>query len=103
MNVKPVPSEKPHNSVEIVQTVEKVIEPSSGPVIESNTLETVTTTTTTTTTETTGPGAIVQTTETHEIKAEINSQSDTVPNGDGVDNNKLSEPENNEMTGRYRF
>lgn len=86
----------PQNSVEIVQTVEKVIEPISEPVIASNTLETITTT------EITGPIETVQTIETHEIKTEITSESETVSNVESVDNNKLSEPENNEMTGNDR-
>lgn len=91
----------PQNSVEIVQTVEKVIEPNSEPVIESNTLETVTTTTTITTTEVTGLSETVQTTETHEIKTEITPEVETVPNVEStVDHTKLSEPENNEMTGK---
>lgn len=83
-----------------MQTVEKVIESSSDPVNVSNTVETVTTTTTTTTPTDANDSETIQITETHEIKTEINSQLETVSNEDGADSDKLSEPENNEMTGK---
>lgn len=98
-------------SVQIVQTVEKVEEaekvdePSSvGDIIESTTLETVTTTVT-------SAGDTVQITETHEINTETtsNTTSETTAdpaveteigfNVENIDSNKLSEPENGDMTG----
>lgn len=91
-------------SVRIVETVEKVNEPSSGDIIESTTLETVTTTET-------SAGDTVQTTETHEIKTDtttnttIEATADTAVeseiglNVESIDKNKLSEPDNSEMTG----
>ncbi|XP_055317352.1 ensconsin isoform X11 [Sitodiplosis mosellana] len=93
---KTVPNETPENSVEIVQTVEQVNEPiavEEVKIVETKTVETVTTTEVVS-----GDGESVQSTETHEIKTEITSESEPVSNVDNIDNNKLTEPENNEMT-----
>lgn len=90
----------PENSIEIVQTVEQQVnEPNA--VEEVKTIETKTIETLVTTTEVvSGDGETVQSTETHEIKTEITSESEPVSNVDNnIDNNKLTEPENNEMTG----
>lgn len=89
------------NSVEIVQTVEHVSEPSSAEVksIETETVETVSMT------QVSGDDDTVKTIETHEIKTEITSEPEPQPQPqpetivETIDNNKLTETENNEMTG----
>lgn len=84
-----------------MQTVELVNVPSIAEVktIETKTVETVTTTTEVIPDSETEP---VQITETHEIKTEITPESEPVSNVENIDTNKLTEPENNEMTGEKR-
>ena len=92
----------PENSVEIVQTVQTVEQQVNKPsaVEEVKTIETKTIETVTTTEVVSGDGETIQSTETHEIKTDITSESEPVSNVDNnIDNNKLTEPENNEMTG----
>lgn len=98
---KIVPNETPVNSVEIVQTFEQVNEPIAT---EIKTTETVTTTEI-------SNGDSVQIIETNEIKTEITSEPEPEPqqqqtqqpdaNVESTEsNNKLVEPENNDiMTG----
>lgn len=83
-----------------MQTVEKMTEPSATEekTIEMKTIETVTTTEIVSGGD--GDGETVQTTETHEIKTEITSEPEPASNGENIDTNKLTEPENNEMTGK---
>lgn len=93
----------PVNSVEIVQTVEHVSEPSSAEVktIETKAVVTVTMTPVSVDDDT------VKTIETHEIKTEITSEPEPEPQPqpqpetivETIDNIKLTETENNEMTG----
>lgn len=50
-----------------------------------------------------GDGDVVQIIQTHEIKTEINSETEAAPNAESNDTNKLSEPEmSSEMTGKGR-
>lgn len=104
--IVPIETPPPQNSVEIVQTAEQVNEPIvliDSIVQPENTIEIETVETTVTTTEVSNASEadeIVQTTETHEIKTEITSETESVSNVEThIDNTKLSEPENNEMTG----
>lgn len=94
VNLITVPNDTPQNSVEIVQTVEQVSKPTiaDAKIVETKTIETVTTT------EVSDVGATIQTIETHEIKSEITPEPESVV--ENTDSNKLSEPENNEMTGK---
>lgn len=97
INLTTVPNDTPQNSVEIVQTVEHVSEPATGDV---KIIETKTVIETVTPTEGSDVGATVQTIETNEIKSEITTEPEPVTNVEIIDNTKLSEPENNEMTGK---
>ncbi|XP_031621843.1 ensconsin-like isoform X3 [Contarinia nasturtii] len=93
-----VPNEAPVNSIEIVQTVENVSEPMIHDVettIETKTVETVTSTTEASSEDNENVHTVQ---ETYEIKTETTSESEPVSNDENVDNNKLTEPENNEMT-----
>lgn len=81
----------------------KIAEPVSEPIVnQANTIETNAIETVTTTTEVIDMGETVQTIQTHEIKNEITSEPEAASNADIIDSNKLSEPENSEMTGKIR-
>lgn len=94
-SAKTVPIETPQIPVEVVQTVEAVSEPIATQVntIETTTIETVTKV------DVTGENENMETIETHEITTEVASKPETV---ESTDPTKLSEPENNEMTGKTR-
>lgn len=85
--------------VDILPSVEKVIEP----VIKSNTVETVTTTTTVTTVESSGADEPVQIIETQETETKVAPEPEPTSNAEDVDTSKLIEPENSEMTGKNRI